>query len=334
MGNMASDIYFDDHYGKLYEKADNGTAIIFTYNSSYGEVKHQFIKRAIPVELLPGEEVLYDIVTPYGYGGPLITTFKEGSKDVLIEEFKEKFLEYCADEKIVAEFVRFHPMVENALDFESVYHPIWDRNTLGTNLRDYEEPVQSEFSKRCRKNIRQALNKGVSYRIVEKPDNLDEFKKVYYSTMERNEASDYYFFDDEYFSNCLKYFGEHILLIEVLFEDKVIAAGMYFLYNKIIHIHLSGTMTEYLYLSPAYVLRYALACWGKEHGFEMIHHGGGRSNAPDDSLFLFKKQFASNTKFDFYVGRKVWMPEKYAEICRYNGVDPEDKFFPAYRAKR
>ena len=40
-----------------------------------------------------------------------------------------------------------------------------------------------------------------------------------------------------------------------------------------------------------------------------------------DSLFLFKKQFASNTNFDFYVGRKVWMPEKYIDICRFNEKD-------------
>ena len=116
--------------------------------------------------------------------------------------------------------------------------------------------------------------------------------------------------------------------------DKVIAAGMYFLYDKIIHVHLSGTKSEYLYLSPAYVLRYALALWGKEHGYEVIHHGGGRSNAEDDSLYLFKKQFASRTKFDFYVGRKIWMPDKYMDICINNGISTENAYFPAYRAKR
>ena len=334
MGNTASDIYFDEHYGKLYEKADKGQAEIYCYKSQYGEVVHQFIKRVIPQNLLPKQELLYDIVTPYGYGGPLITACQDGSKEALVQDFYNAFAEYCKDENIVAEFVRFHPIAQNALDFEAVYHPIWDRNTLGTGLKSFEDPVQSEFSKSCRKRIRQAINKGITCRITERPDNLDDFKKVYYSTMERNEASEYYFFDDEYFDNCLKYFADNILLIEVLFEEKVIAAGMYFLYNKTIHIHLSGTLTEYLSLSPAYVLRYALTCWGKEHGYEMIHHGGGRTNAPDDSLFLFKKQFASNTNFDFYVGRKVWMPEKYIDICRFNDIDPEDKYFPAYRAKR
>ena len=334
MGKIASDIYFDDNYGKLYEKADNGKAVIFFHECAYGKVKHQFIKRAIPKELLSGDEELYDIVSPYGYGGPLIIEAEDGCKEQLVNDFYNAFTAYCAENKIVSEFVRFHPIAENALDFKSVYSPVWDRNTLGTDLKSYDDPVQSEFSKKCRKNIRQALNKGVSYRIVYQPESMEDFKKVYYSTMERNAASEYYFFDDEYFNKCLELYGKNILLIEVLFEDKVIAAGMYFLYDKIIHIHLSGTLTEYLYLSPAYVLRYALACRGKEHGYEMIHHGGGRSNSPEDSLFLFKKQFAVNTKFDFYVGRKIWMPEVYSKICAHNGISEENSYFPAYRAKR
>ena len=334
MSTITSDIYFDDNYGKLYEKADSGTATVFVHQNQYGMVKHQFIKRRIAKELLHNDEELYDIVTPYGYGGPMIVELKEGCKENLVQSFHEDFSNYCARENIVAEFVRFHPIVENALDFKEIYHPVWDRNTLGTDLKSFEDPVQSEFSKHCRKNIRQALNKGVSFRTIYQPESLADFQKIYYATMKRNDAADYYYFDDEYFSNCLQFYREHILLIEALFEGKVIAAGMYFLYNKTIHVHLSGTLSEYLYLSPAYVLRYALTCWGKEHGYELIHHGGGRSNAEEDSLYLFKKQFATHTKFDFYVGRKVWMPDKYSEICAGNGISEACDYFPAYRAKR
>jgi len=333
MGNIASDIYFDDNYGKLYEKADKGRAVIFQHESPYGKIKHQFIKRCIPTELLQEGEEYYDIVTPYGYGGPLILECDGANKDELVKSFSEAFTAYCEEEKIVSEFVRFHPIAENALDFKALYNPIWDRNTLGTNL-EFDDPVQTEFSKSCRKSIRQAINKGVTYRITYQPNNMKAFQDIYYATMKRNEAAEYYFFDDEYFADCLKYYKDNILLIEVLLEDKIIAAGMYFLYDKVIHVHLSGTMSEYLYLSPAYVLRYALACWGKEHGYEMIHHGGGRTNAEDDSLFMFKKQFASQTKFDFYVGRKIWIPQKYSQICLDNNISEENAYFPAYRAKR
>lgn len=326
------DIYFDDQYGKLYEKADNGKAEIFLYENQYGRIRHQFIKRKIPKSIWEQEQ-LYDIVTPYGYGGPIIIEAADMGKEELVKGFYEEFSKYCHGEGIVSEFIRFHPIVNNALDFNEIYHPIWDRNTVGTNLKDFEDPVQSEFSKRCRKNIRQAVNKGVSCRITYQPEELENFKQIYYDTMKRNDAEDYYFFDDAYFEMCLKNYRENLLLIEAVFEDKVIAAGMYFLYNRTIHVHLSGTLQEYLYLSPAYILRYGLTIWGKENGYELIHHGGGRSNKEDDSLFLFKKQFAGHTKFDFYIGRKVWMPDKYSQICKKNNKSEESAFFPAYRRR-
>ena len=137
MDTVTSDIYFDQNYGKLYEKADKGSAVIFNHESQYGKVMHQFIKRCIPAELLSDGEELYDIVTPYGYGGPLIVESEDGCRELLVRSFYEDFSQYCAEQKIVSEFVRFHPIAQNALDFKEVYQPIWDRNTLGTYLKSY-----------------------------------------------------------------------------------------------------------------------------------------------------------------------------------------------------
>ena len=66
------DIYFEENYGKLYEKMEGGKQEIFTFSCEYGKVRHQFIKRTINGEW-------FDLITPYGYGGPVIveTTNKE-----------------------------------------------------------------------------------------------------------------------------------------------------------------------------------------------------------------------------------------------------------------
>ena len=119
--------------------------------------------------------------------------------------------------------------------------------------------------------------------------------------------------------------------METFFNNEVIAAGLYFISNKIIHVHLSGTLKEYLNLSPAYILRYAITMWGKENGYEMIHHGGGRTASREDTLFQFKKQFAKNTDFEFYLGKKIWNQEVYNELCQAADVDKDEEFFPAYR---
>ena len=326
---MKKDIYFDINYGKLYETMENGKAEIFEYEDDNGKVSNQFILRKIPTEV---DGIQYfDIVTPYGYGGPILENYKEGKKEDLINEYYKNFKIYCDSKKIVSEFIRFHPILENAQDFRKIYNSQCIRKTLGTNLKIFENPVASEFSKSCRKNIRQAINKGISYKITEQPDNLETFEKIYYSTMDRNHATDYYYFPKEYFDNILKKFKNNVILVDAIYKGKTIASGLYFIYNKVIHIHLSGTLSEYLYLSPAYILRYAVTLWGKENGYELIHHGGGRSNSEEDSLYKFKKQFEKNTQFDFYIGKKIWNQEIYDKLCEIKKVNKKEEYFPAYR---
>ena len=70
---------------------------------------------------MSSDEKWYDFVTPYGYGGPLITEVEDGAKEQLVKAFYEEFSRYCAEQKIVSEFVRFHPIAQNALDFIEVY---------------------------------------------------------------------------------------------------------------------------------------------------------------------------------------------------------------------
>ena len=327
------DIYFDPNYGKLYEKAENGKAVVWEYNGKEGKVSHQFIVREIPIKL--ENEPWYDIVTPYGYGGPLICNVSEGcTRNELVSAFEKAFGEYCSQNRIVSEFVRFHPIIKNADDFADMYNTKCIRKTLGTNLEAYDDPVAFEFSKSCRKDVRRALDKGISWRITAAPDNVDGFKEVYFSTMDRNNASDYYYFDDEYFANCLKYFKENVIFAEAIYNNKIIAAGLYFAYNGIIHIHLSGTLSEYLSISPTYVLNYAITVWGKENGYKLIHRGGGTSNSEDNSLYLFKKKFSRNTEFEFYVGKKIWNKSIYEKLCEMNGNNAQSEFFPAYRESK
>ncbi len=326
------DIYFMRQYGELYEEMENGKLEIFEYNSDIGSISNMFIKREIPIMI--GEEKYYDIITPYGYGGPIIVSCNdELKKDELVKGYYDEFKYYCLKNNIVAEFIRFHPINNNARDFEKVYDVEFVRKTVGTNIKDYEDPIQSEFKKGCRKEIRRATREGVTYRIEKSPDNLDTFKEIYYQTMDRNDANEYYYFDDKYFDDILRNFKDELLITELVFENKIIASEMYFASDRLIHAHLLGSLDEYLYLSAGGILEYATALWGKENGYHYIHHGGGRTSDEDDSLFKYKKKFGKNTEFDFYVGKKIWNKDVYNRLCEIKNVDPNIDFFPAYRSE-
>ena len=323
------DIYFNEKYGKLYEKSEGGKVHHWKYEGREGAISYQFIVREIPISL--GDGKWFDIISPYGYGGPLIERI-DTTKIELLNAYETEFGAFCEENRIVSEFVRFHPLFENGLDFQNIYHSQCIRHTVVTDLMDCDDPVESAFSKSCRKNIRQALKKGVTWRITRAPKNLDAFKEIYYATMDRNHAVEYYYFNDEYFENCLMFFPDDLLLIEALYDRQIIAAGLYFLSGRDIHVHLSGTLPEYLSLSPAYILRYAVCVWGKENGFERIHHGGGRTNDESDALYQFKKQFGTRT-VAFYIGKRVWNPEVYEKLCDCSSKDKNSEFFPAYRSR-
>ena len=323
------DIYFDENYGKLYENSEHGVAYVFKCETENGIIINQFIKREIPIKI--DNKTYYDIVTPYGYGGPYIEQCI--TKDKLLSDYELKFNKYCEENNIVAEFVRFHPIYKNYLDFKTIYDCSFNRYTLATNLKDYDDPFTSEFSRHCRKTIRQVLKEGISFKMIENvtKDDIEEFKRIYYLNMERKEADDYYFFDDKYFDMILEYYHDKIIIAESIYQDKVVAAGLYFVTDNNIHAHLSGTDTLYLCLSPAYILKYGTVLWGKEHGYNYIHYGGGTSTSLEDPLYNFKCKFAQNTKLEFWIGKKVWNQEIYDKLCILVKVSKDETYFPAYR---
>ncbi len=321
------DIYFEPSYGVVNECIEPGKAEVFEYASEDGRISHLFMKRSIDTEI---DGVTYfDLATPYGYGGPLIHEVT-GDKDRLIAEFKEAFDTYCVDNNIVSEFVRFSPTEDNADDFASMYEVISLRQTIATYFREGEDVVEAEFHKSARKTIRRALKQGVTYEVIEHPDNLDTFMDIYYDTMDRNEAQDNYYFSRDYFQGLIDNFKDNLMSVEVMFEGKCIACGLYFLYEDKMHAHLSGTRHEYLKLSPAYVLKYATALYGQEKGYSFIHYGGGTSNDPENALFKFKSKFTKSEPLWFKIGKKIYNQEVYDLLVDKTGTN-ELSFFPQYR---
>lgn len=334
MSNVEScaypDIYFEPAYARLYETEDN-KAIEYRFECEYGVITNLFLKRKINIPLSNGIQY-YDLVTPYGYGGPVIHSTTD--KEKLIAAYMDDFRSFTIQENIIAEFVRFHPILGNAIDFKEAYNATYDRKTVGTTLT-YDDVVGTEFSKHKRKIIRQILkNPKIRYLVDENPDSLDDFIEIYYSTMDRDGADDYYYFNKTYFQQMLDTLRGHITTGKVFLGENLIAMGVYLRYGKYLHAHLSGTLSEYLEYSPAYILKYALAIYGHDKGYKVIHYGGGSSRSEENGLYKFKRDFGKNTVFDFYFAKKIWNEEVYKSICDAVGADTNTEFFPAYRKER
>lgn len=324
------DIYFRPEYGKLNENIELGTSETFCFDCEYGSVQSVYIKRSVPY---PVDGVQYfDAITPYGYGGPIITRCVDREK--LLSAYAEAYRRHCKAERIVCEFVRYHPLAQNALDFGGLYETIYNRHTVAIDLTDADYAAV-QFNPDCRNMIRKAAKKGVTVELDEQCARLDEFIRLYYATMDKNSASEYYYFDRGYFEELKEIPGNRLALINAELEGKIIASAMFMCSEEYMHYHLSSTDPEYYSYAANNAILAAAVQYGRELGLEWLHLGGGLSSSEKDNLFRFKRSFGRTEKNlkDFYIGKAVFMPDGYDRLCgiaKTNGVE-NDGFFPAYR---
>ena len=324
------DIYFLPAYGKLNEQIEGGKAQTFDFKCEHGQVRSVFILRTVPF-LLDGEQY-FDAITPYGYGGPVVLEVTDREK--LIGAYTAAYRTYCRQNRIVDEFVRFHPLAENALDFSELYETTYNRHTIAVDLSD-EDYCKTQFTPDCRNMIRKAAKKGVEIEVDEKCSRMAEFIPLYFATMKKNQASDYYYFEADYYTQLQHIEGCKLILINALLEGKLIGSAMFMLSGDNMHYHLSSTDPEYYSYAANNAILAQAAEYGRSHGKKWLHLGGGVSANEKEPLFRFKHNFGRMEKNlkDFYMGKAVFLPDEYMKICamaKEQGMDSAG-FFPAYR---
>lgn len=325
------DIYFTPEYGRLYEKHEGGTLESFSYTTGYGVVTMQFIKR--PITLSDRYEAYSDIITPYGYGGPLFIDVEETKKTQLARQFGEAFRSYCMDEKIVSAFIRFHPILNNAATFAPAFDEIvQSRKTIAINLK--KDLLSEEFDVGIRKSCRRAPSRGIQLQYDTELETLDSFISQYNALMRSKHAKACYFFPTAYF-NALKTLAGSVEIVNAKLGSEIIASVLYLKYGEFIHAHLAAATAVGYKNRAVETIKANRALRAQEEGFLWNHLGGGLTNDPNDSLLRFKRKFSKSEPFTFCLGRSIFDNEVYSALCALSEKTRQTEdtgFFPRYRA--
>ncbi len=307
------DIYFSEEYLRSYEDLD-ASAECFIYKDNKNIFLFPYIKRAI--SLLEGE--YFDIEITYGYGGPIANT-----KDTFfINKAFDVFCGLAKENKIIAGFVRFHPLLDNHLIDSSRLNVIFNRRTVFMDLSPETDRIWDEqIHPKHRNSIRKAQKSGLVYIVDENLKHLDAFISMYKRTMDRLDVERFYYFSESYFNN-LKKLKDHIFLGMVFLGDIPISAALFFKYGIFGHYHLAGSAEDYNRYNPSNFLIYNTALYMKENGVRFFHLGGGSTEDINDSLYRFKRRFSPH-EGSFYIGKVILNENKYAEACCI-----WEKFFP------
>lgn len=321
------DTYWLSGYVKAFEIHGDGTPLLFYYKGNNTRGINVVMKRDIADDfhfrdVIPGN-TYFDFSTPYGYGGWLI----EGNE---IDDLFSKYEEWCKENGIVSEFVRFHPVLENHKMCKGAYDVVTLGKTICLELTS-PEVIWENITSKNRNMIRKAQKNGIRIYMGRYPQIFDIFQKIYNATMDRDNAEDYYYFKNSFYESILNDLPDNAQIFFAEYEGIIIAASIMLIANGKMNYHLSGSLREYSNLAPTNLLLYKAALWGCANGCQTFYLGGG-VGSKEDSLFKFKKAFyRKDDDKRFYIGKKIFIEEKYEELLsKRDHIDSD--FFPKYRA--
>jgi len=329
------DVYHLPEYHRLVEEQEGSQAVLFVYESQSAIVAMPILLREI--EGLPGLDALEyrDVTSVYGYPGPVSNN--PIPSEELGHRFGEALRDHLKDNQVVSAFSRLHPLFDQS--------PLLRGNgqvlTIGTTIAiDLSLPVdvqRQQYRANHKRDINRARREGIACVHDENWNYFDTFVEIYYETMRRTGASDYYFFDRTYFTHLRELLDDRLHLFVALKEGVVLSGALFTVCNSTIQYHLGGTDSQYLDLAPSKLIFDTVRLWGTEIGGHFLHLGGGLRSR-EDGLYRFKAGF-SKLRYQFSIWRMVVDQGMYNQLAKQkrawnkaNGLEAIDgDYFPAYR---
>ncbi len=329
-----ANVYYLSGYVKAFQLNGDGTPELYYYHSDDSCAICVMMKRDISKDTalhnkLPSN-TLFDIITPYGYGGFVFDEiYNADSTNKLMEELLSLF----QSKNYVSAFFRFNPVSKNAHLHDSAVNVIDLGKTIALDLSSPEVIWQNITSKN-RNMIRKAEKSGVKIKHGKGMELLSTFKEIYDETMRNDNAEKYYFFPIEFYESIDSDLNNNYEIFYAEYEGKIIAMSIMLFAGSQMDYHLSGSRYEYRNLAPSNLLLYKAALWGAEQGFKTFHLGGGVGSG-EDNLYKFKAAFNRNSDYQFSIGKMIIDEQKYNELIGLRHLPLETienvKYFPIYR---
>lgn len=322
------DVYYLHGYLTAFRIHGDGQPLLFFYESENLRGLNVVMMRDIADDSYFSDKIsrntFFDFISPYGYGGWLIEG--NGDRSILFSEYEK----WCREHHVVSEFVRYHPILNNAESTVPYYDVIKLGRTIAMELSS-PDTIWTNLTSKNRNMVRKAQKSGVKIYRGQFPALYQTFRKIYNLTMDSDNAKAYYYFAEEFYDSILNDLTDEAQIFWAELDGTIIAASIMLSSNGYMHYHLSGSLREYQKYAPSNLLLYKAALWGCANGYKTLHLGGG-VGSKEDSLFKFKRAFNRNEQLQFSIGRKVFWDEAYNELTSMKGLNETNGFFPKYRA--
>ena len=325
------DVYFGPEYHLASEAEGRGEA--FCAVASRGDALWMYPFLKCPIDALDhaakGQD-LSDVQSAYGYGGPVVN--RAGEDTGFLGDAWRRFADWCQEAGVVAEFCRFHPLLDNRRWTAAETRLRDDRETVVIDLETYPAGVWDDpFFRRHRNMVRRAERDGYTFHVLSPvtPEHLSWFAPMYAETQDAMEAGAETRFGAAYFETLVDGLGDKAWIGIVNKGAQTEAAVLVIEGARFAHCHLMGYGGDGPRSGLSNCLFHGTALESARRGLRLLHIGGGKTGDDDDPLFRFKAGLSPERRM-FCIGTRCHNRERYDELgTRWeerNGPRPEDYF--------
>lgn len=260
------------------------------------------LMHAVHEAAIPGEDAC-DWQSPYNYGGPLTAALDRAR----LSPGWVAFEEMARERRVIAEFIRFHPVLANHHGYPGVIRA--DRPVVLVNLT--VKNLLESYSGRARTAVRKAVRNGLQLIWVSSQQARAVFPSFYREEMRRIGANDSYLFPDCYFERLLALRSARVLAVQR--DAELLAMGVFLFAPRIVEYHLSATSPAGRSVGATNLLVHGAAQAAQDAGFIGLYLGGGTDGRLDNPLLQFKRSFGP-AELQFHFGSQVYAKEAYAAL--------------------
>jgi hypothetical protein len=273
------------------------------------------------------------MTSPYGYGGAL--AWGEGRS--LGVEFWPWLWRWLSGRQVVTAFCRLGLFPGQILS--EMPGTTLERGNVVRSTSEPLHEIWGDYAHKVRKNVKRARSAGLVFEMDASDGDLDGFLDIYYGTLRRRAASQFYFFTRAFLERLLTALSGQFAFANVRTKGQLLASELVLISAENVYSFLGGTSEGHFELRPNDLLKHSVIEWAHSTGKKRFVLGGGAD--PSDGIFRYKLSFAPRGEVPFFSSRWVLDPlatrdlidqHAHASVARGSPWSCRPSFFPPYRS--
>ena len=230
-----------------------------------------------------------DASSPYGYGGPLSTS----TDAEFLSECWKTYAKFMREQRIVVEYVRFHPLLGNERFYGGQIADNRDVVLLDLGAADFA----ASYAPRVRTLLRKADRQEICYVETEFAAAAQRFADFHWAAMKAMGADAFYIFSLEYFRSLaatgMARLGVCVSKRDSGAGDVWLAAAIFLEFGDTVEYHLAASSADGRTVGASSFLIDQAARLASQRGRKCIYLGGGSDRSPQNPLLFFKEGFSA-----------------------------------------